>query len=180
MGTITSAHQSVAFASLMFYQCWQLEGTLLLHWVWDNSNRNRYTTPQVSSQCLEQYHAHTVASQYWFWLSEWKQLFIPITQYYSMEFRIRVFYFTTRSSKAGVFLWDRITAWNEKTVWQGSSSVTGKGHSFLFTLMLHLQFLITSNLKILLCLLSESRIISCIHISINLQGCFRCLCVFRK
>lgn len=105
MWTTISAHWLVAFAFLLFCQCWKLEGILLLHWAWDESHRNSVCDTSNSltrtMSCARQQFNIDFS-----WVSE-NNLY---TTQYLVEFRIRGFHFTSHSSSPR----DHITAWNDK------------------------------------------------------------------
>lgn len=136
----TSAHWLVAFASLMFCQCWQLEETLL-PWAWDSCHRTMSMTPQIPSPCLELCRVRSDSSM--LILVKWvKTAFHSCyTTCYLVGFRIRGFRFTAHSSKTAVFL--RPNSWENRM--SGFQRSPRKRHSFFFTLILHLPCLITSS-----------------------------------
>lgn len=143
---VTHNHQCPlvgAFASLMSRQCWQLEETLL-PWAWDICHRKISITPQIPSPCLELCHVHSDSST--LILVKWVKtaFYSCYTTCYLVEFRIRGFHFTAHSSKTVVFLRPNHSLKRENRM-TGFQRSNRKGHSFLFTLIFHLPFLVTSN-----------------------------------
>ena len=119
-----------------------------------------YPAPQVSSQCLEQYYTCSCISV--LILVEWMETtFHP---HYTSNYSV-VLQHTIIKQR---FSPEAVSQHEMRKQYGSSSTGPGKEHSFLCTRILHLQFLITLNLKVPLCLLSKSRIISCIYININL------------
>lgn len=139
----TSAHWLVAFASLKFCQCWQLEETLL-PWAWDTCHRTMSMTPRIPSPCRELCRVRSDNST--LILVKWVKtaFYCCYTTCYLVGFRIRGFHFTAHSSKTAVFLRPNHSPKRENRMTRFQHSHR-KRHSFLFTLILHLPFLVTSN-----------------------------------